>query len=481
MEFILKQKIELNKSLLLFVEEGTVLTNFLENDVARYFSETRKFTGEAGSISELYAPDAQQYILVGVGKGDHLKADDITFYAFKAAQHINQAKLDQVAIQIQPLGHVKEEEVFERVVEGFSHFSYQFNTYLTKKKELNLKEVDLITSISDSESRLEQINHIIDGMFWTRDLVNQPANVLYPESYANEIVEKFSDLPINVKVYAADELKELNLKGLLAVGQGSKRDPRFVVMKYMPEGENLPAITLVGKGVTYDSGGYAIKPATGMVDMKSDMGGSAGVVGTLYALASNNIQKNVIGIVGLAENMIDGQAYKNGDIISTMKGTTIEVHNTDAEGRITLADSLYYAATKENSELIIDLATLTGASLVALGERTIGSTTNNRPLFEEIKEAGQSVGETLWEMPMTEDLRDTVKGTVGDLKNTGGRFGGMITAGIFLEHFVEGKPWVHLDIAGPAFGSSAYRYLPKDATGVPVRTLYRFIKERSKK
>ena len=264
-----------------------------------------------------------------------------------------------------------------------------------------------------------------------------------------------------------------------AVAKGSDKEPRFIVLKYLPEGKDVAPIALVGKSMTYDSGGYAVKPASSALTMKCDMSGGGSVVGTVYALAKNKVKKNVVAVMAACENMISGKAYVNGDIISSMKKTTIEVLNTDAEGRLTLADAIYYAVTKLKPSAVIDIATLTGACVVALGDHTTGMVTNNDELCEKLEKTSKFTGEYMHKFPVVKEMRELLKGKQGDLVNSTGRYGGAITAGLFLENFVENTPWVHLDIAGPAYVEHPYSVYTYGASGVPVRTLYYFIKSQS--
>lgn len=247
-------------------------------------------------------------------------------------------------------------------------------------------------------------------------------------------------------------------------------------MRWNGDKDSDRKIALVGKGVTYDSGGYSIKPGDSMVTMFNDMAGAAAVIGAMKAIGKSKLEKNVVALVAACENLISGEAYKPGDIIGSMAGKTIEIVSTDAEGRLTLADALYYAATVEKADKIIDVATLTGACVIALGNVNMGAITNNDDLMDEIKEASELAGEPVWQLPSNEEYKEQIKGTFSDLKNSGGRGAGTITAGLFLGEFVNNTPWVHLDIAGKAYSSNENGYLPKGATGIPVKTLYNFVK-----
>ncbi len=356
------------------------------------------------------------------------------------------------------------------LLEGILHSNYEFDRYRSNKEKP--KKIELSVNEEHKEA-IKELKNVMDGIFTTRDLINLPPMELYPESYANKIVEIFKDTNVNVEVLDKKQIKELNMHAFLAVGSGSSREPRFVVLRYLPLNEK-EHLTIVGKGLTYDSGGYAIKPASSMATMHSDMSGSAAVVGLFKALNANKVKKNVVGVMALAENMISGHAYKNGDVISSMKGLSIEVGNTDAEGRLTLADALYYAATKLNSKEIVELSTLTGAVVTSLGTDMAGVITNSDALYEEIHEAGILHGEFNWRLPITKELDAKVKGTVGDLRNSIPGGGGTITAGIFLTKFVEDKPFLHLDIAGVAYGDKK-RYYKEGAYGFGVKTLYHYI------
>ncbi|NMA83571.1 MAG: leucyl aminopeptidase, partial [Epulopiscium sp.] len=284
---------------------------------------------------------------------------------------------------------------------------------------------------------------------------------------------------IQVEIYGRDQIEELGMEAFLAVTEGSAEEPQFIVMTWNGEPNSDKKMALVGKGLTFDSGGYSLKPSAGMETMNTDMAGAASVIGAMKALALSKVEKNVVGIIAACENLISGAAYKPGDIIGSMSGKTIEVLNTDAEGRLTLADALWYAVKEVKADEVIDIATLTGACVVALADINTGAITNNESLMNEVKNAAEIAGEPVWELPTNDDYKELIKGTFGDLKNTGGRGAGTITAGLFLQEFVDDTPWVHLDIAGTSHLSTARGYLPKGATGVPVKTLYYLVKERA--
>lgn len=391
--------------------------------------------------------------------------EEIRSLAYRLAKRLNSEKVKQVSLDGRGF-----KDVIPQIVEGLLMANYSFSY----KKETPKFETE-ISLLNVDHNLVEEITNLINGVFVTRDLVNTPAIDLYPETYANKIVELFKSTEVEVEVLGLKEIKELKMHSFLTVNVGSDNEPRFVVLRYLPNKEQKDHLTIVGKGVTYDTGGYALKPAGSMVNMHNDMAGSATVVGLFKALNDNCVKQNVVGVMALTENMISGKAYKNGDIISSMKGLTIEVGNTDAEGRLTLADALYYAATKLNTTKIIELSTLTGACIVALGTDVAGAVATDDELYNDVYKHGVENGEIIWKLPITEPLKEVVKGTFGDLKNSVLGGAGAITAGIFLTHFVEDKPFLHIDIAGPAHGKKR-RYYEEGGSGFGVRTLYSYIK-----
>ncbi|MFN0021188.1 MAG: leucyl aminopeptidase [Pirellulaceae bacterium] len=305
----------------------------------------------------------------------------------------------------------------------------------------------------------------------TRRLVNEPPSEMYPESFANEAVRVAEENGLAIEVWDLARLEAERCGSLLAVSRGSDRDPRLVILKHSGGQEGDAPLALIGKGVTFDSGGLSIKPNDGMVTMKCDMAGAATVLGAMQAIAQLRLPVNVIGLCGLVENMLSGSSYKLGDVLRARSGKTIEVLNTDAEGRLVLADVLD-VALQHNPARLIDLATLTGACVVALGNDVAGLMTNNQPWCDAVSQAANAAGEQVWQLPMFAEYGEQIKSEVADIKNIGnGRWGGAITAGKFLEEFVDGKPWVHMDIAGPAFLDSSKPFLDAGGSGAYVRTL----------
>lgn len=460
------------------VPEGTDL-EMLSDEAAQYASNQLKFKGCLNEKFDYLGPHTDNIVVIGLGPLKELIKDHYVQAANTAAKILNEQKVEATSVQINTYGTVDEKDIVQGITEGFLQADYSFDTYKKDKTKNSLSHVSLLTDLNHAEEIIEEAIHLLKAVNITRDLVNTPANDLYPESLANKVTDLFKETNVDVEILDKQALEELGAEALLAVSQGSAKEPRMVVLKYLPLGDNEPAISLVGKGVTYDSGGYAIKSAKGMSTMMTDMAGAGAMIGAIHAIASNHIQQNVIAVIGATENLISGEAFKNGDIINTLKGTTIEVVNTDAEGRLVLADALYYAATKLKSKYIIDAATLTGAVISALGLNITGAMTNNEDLLKEITQASKSAGEDMWQLPITPEFREKIKGNHADLINSSINFtgAGTIFAAAFLEHFVEEVPWVHLDIAGTSYASSkGNKYLPKGASGIPVKTLYEFVK-----
>lgn len=360
----------------------------------------------------------------------------------------------------------------ENIYEGFKLASYSFTKY---KSDDSAKSLDIEIDVN-----LHNDVVLNESVSVARDLITEPGNVLYPAEYARRIDELLSPLGVNVKILNQEQLQKLGFDLLLSVGQGSVKDSYVVVMEYF-EGGDDKTTALVGKGVTFDTGGISIKPSAGMGDMKFDMGGSAAVVGAIHAIASKNLGRNVVGIVGLVENMPDGNSIKPGDVVKSLSGKTVENLNTDAEGRLVLADILTYVQREYDPETVIDLATLTGAILVSLGNDIAGLFTNSSELSNTIDATGYHSGEKFWRMPMGQDWNKMLDSDIADMKNIGGgRYGGSTTAAEFLYRFVDShRAWAHLDIAGTVWSESGKPTSPKGAVGFGVRTLFNFVKNES--
>jgi leucyl aminopeptidase len=361
--------------------------------------------------------------------------------------------------------------------------SYRFDKYRTKEKpeqKPSLKELTfMLPNPKAAEREFETLDKIAEAVFFTRDLVSEPANVIYPETLAEE-ARKLASLGVEVEILDEKQMKRLGMNALLGVGVGSVRPPRLVVMQWKgnPSARNKAPIAFLGKGVTFDTGGISIKPAGGMEDMKWDMGGAGVVIGLMKALAGRKANVNVVGICGCVENMPSGSAQRPGDIVKSMSGQTVEILNTDAEGRLVLCDALWYCQDRFKPQLMIDLATLTGAIIIALGNEHAGLFSNNDQIAQRLTAAGQMVGEKLWRMPLGDAYDKLMDSDAADVKNiSGGRDAGSITAAQFLQRFVNNVPWAHLDIAGTTWSKKDAPTVPKGATAFGVRLLDRFVAE----
>jgi leucyl aminopeptidase len=354
------------------------------------------------------------------------------------------------------------------IVEGVRLAEYNFSKYKTTEE----KTAPVVYFTKESNGDIWQ------SVYFARDLITEPGNVLYPEEYAQRIYETLTPLGVNVKILPQKTLERMGFDLLLSVGQGSVKDSQVVVMEWK-NGGNKANKALVGKGVCFDTGGISLKPSAGMGDMKYDMGGSAAVVGAMHAIASKGLKENVVGIVGLVENMPDGNAIKPGDVVKSLSGMTVENLNTDAEGRLVLADILTHVQREYSPALIVDLATLTGAIVAALGNDIAGLFTNSSELGNTIDALGSKSGERFWRMPMGPEWNKMLDSQIADMKNiTGGRNGGATTAAEFLYRFVDHKtPWAHLDIAGVCWDEKGKATVPAGAVGFGVRTLLELVKE----
>ncbi|MFM9889156.1 MAG: leucyl aminopeptidase [Rickettsiales bacterium] len=447
------------------------------------------FTGKKGATLNLIYPGktAQHLFVIGTGPAKNftsLIAEESGALAVAAAFAAKVTHLDIVA----HAGKAKLDgaELAAHLGYGARLRAYRFDKYRTKEKaedKPKLKSVSVISRAADKAKKLfTPLLGIADSVHFSRDLVSEPANIIYPETLAAEC-KKLAKLGVKVEVLGEAAMKKLGLGALLGVGQGSVRESQLVVMQWYGGKAGQKPVALVGKGVTFDTGGISIKPANGMEEMKWDMGGSAAVIGTMRALAARNAKVNVVGIVGLVENMPDGNAQRPGDVVKSMSGQTIEVINTDAEGRLVLADALWYCQDRFKPQCMVDLATLTGAIIVSLGSHRAGLFSNSDAMAKALDDAGERTGERLWRMPLGPEYDKMINCDIADMQNVGeGREAGSTTAAQFLQRFVNDTPWVHLDIAGVAWANKPHSPLyPKGAVGWGVRLLNDWIKTNYEK
>jgi len=408
---------------------------------------------------------AQRLLVVGAGDGGPNGLKLAAGAAGKAARGTGAAS---VALGVGDLS----DEAAQAVVEGFVAGNYKFDKYKTGDDKKG--PVDALSLVGTaSQAAINRGKAVSGGQNLARDLVNEPAEAIYPESLA-EVALGLANDSMTVEVWDDGQIEREGMGGIMGVGRGSDRKPRFIHMKYSPPGTPTKKIALVGKGVTFDAGGYSLKPSAGMQTMRCDMAGSAAVIGAMKAVRDLAPDAEVHGIVGAVENLISGNAYKLGDILDMYSGKKVEIHNTDAEGRLVLADCLHYAS-QLGVDTIIDLATLTGAAVVALGDHFVAMYTDDNGLSDDLLGSADDAGEQIWRMPLPQDYKSQLKAEWGDIKNVGGRAGGSITAALFLSEFVSVDSWCHLDIAGPAFLDRGYQHFAPGGTGVMVPTLARWI------
>jgi len=456
------------------------------SDFVRRAAAADHFTGKNGSVLDLVAPaglNVPRLIVVGTGKDAGLKSRDIVKLGGVAMGRLPAAAATATLFAELPSGALKTEQVADLAL-GVELRAYRFERYKTKRKEDDERPAQVEVSIACANSAGVQkawsrTMPVADGVVMARDLINEPANVLYPAEFARR-ASALSKLGVVVEVFDVAAMKKLGMGALLGVGQGSAHDSKLVVMRWNGGKRTAAPIAFIGKGVCFDTGGISIKPAQGMEDMKGDMAGAACVVGLMHALAARKAKVNAVGAIGLVENMPDGKAQRPGDIVKTMSGQTIEIINTDAEGRLVLADALAYGR-ELSPDLLVDNATLTGACVVALGTGCTGWYASDEDVAREFGGAIKQSGEQMWRMPLLEDLREQIKSEVADVKQAGDRHGGSITAALFLREFAGTGRWVHCDIAGPAHTDRPHAWMQtKGASGHAVLTFLALIERASR-
>ncbi len=445
-----------------------------------------RFTGRKEEVLAIVAPPhlaVGRVLLMGLGKAQALDPVALQSLGGNIVAQLNGAGESEAAVVLDRPDGMKLEpaEAAANLGYGARLRAYRFDKYRTKEKpeqKPSLKTLTIMTRDAGAARRaFAPLEKIAEGVFLTRDLVSEPSNILYPETLA-AAARSLAKFGVKVEVLDEKQMKKLGMGALLGVGQGSARPPRLVVMQWKggSKAKSAQPVAFIGKGVTFDSGGISIKPADGMWDMKWDMGGAGIVIGLLRALAGRKAKVNAVGVIGLVENMPSGTAQRPGDIVSSMSGQTIEVLNTDAEGRLVLADALWYCQDRFKPKFMIDLATLTGAIIIALGGEHAGLFSNNDELAERLIEAGAAVGEKLWRLPLAEAYDRMMDSEAADIKNiSGGREAGSITAAQFLQRFVNDVPWAHIDIAGTTWSKKDAATVPKGATAFGVRLLERLV------
>ena len=447
-------------------------------------AKAEHFTGKGGAALQLLLPEglkASRLVVIGVGKAADLTAKDWLGLGGTAMGKLPTSAGEAVIFADLPNGAMSPDAAAE-LAQGVRLRAYAFDRYKTRRKDDDAapKSRSVTIAVADVAAARKADGPragITAGALLARDLVNEPANILYPAEFARRASE-LRKLKVAVEVLDVPAMKKLGMNALLGVGQGSAHDSRVVVMRWNGGKKGEAPVAFIGKGVCFDTGGISIKPASGMEDMKGDMAGAACVTGLMHALAARKAKVNAVGLIGLVENMPDGKAQRPGDIVTSMSGQTIEIINTDAEGRLVLADVICYAARRFKPKFMIDLATLTGAIIVALGHEYAGMFANNDQLAARLTKAGEATGELVWRMPLSKDYDKLIDSKFADMKNTGGRWGGAITAAQFIKRFVDDKiPWAHLDIAGTGFDSRQTDTNKSWGSGWGVRLLDRLVAE----
>jgi leucyl aminopeptidase len=475
------------------VEGGALLPAAVGADKASGGALTRalkfsRFTGKPGQMLEVLAPAgmrASRLLLVGLGKAEALDEKGLETLGAQITGKLYAAGESAASIEIDVLkgSKVKKAELAAHLAFGAKLKSYAFDKYRTRnldEYEKKLKTVRIVTpDVAAAKKAHAGLAAVAEGIFLARDLVNEPPNILYPAEFARRAKARLTKLGVKVEILGEAEMKKRGFGALLGVGQGSARESQLVVMQWNGGKKSAKPIALVGKGVCFDSGGLSIKVGAGMQGMKGDMAGAACVTGTLLALATRKAKVNAVGVIGLVENMPDGGAFRPDDVLTSLSGQTIEVLNTDAEGRLVLADALTYTQRRFAPKLVIDLATLTGAIVATLGTEHAGIFSNDDQLVQRVQAAGRYTGERVWQLPLDPFYDKMIRSKIADMKNIGGANSGAITAAQFLKRFIEkGTIWAHLDIAGVAWQDGEQKpTIPSWGTGWGVRLLNRLVIE----
>ena len=477
--------------LVLLIADGAALTGLASavdqrcgGQIARAI-KAAGFTGRRDATLDVVAPGGgfTRAVLFGLGAPSVLKPLDIEMLGGAIAGTLQTLKAESAAIAADTkIAAFAARDVASLIASGASLRVYGFSRYKSKKPEAKpLRDINVLTpDVRGAKQRFAGFAAVAEGVHLARDLVNEPPNTLHPVEFADRM-KPLAKLGLKVSIMRPPQMKKLGMAALLGVAQGSGHEARMVVMQWNGGKTGERPLAFVGKGVTFDTGGISIKPAAGMEDMKGDMGGAACVAGLMMALAKRKAKVNAIGAIGIVENMPDGKAQRPGDVVKSMSGQTIAVLNTDAEGRLVLADVLWYVQERFKPKFMVDLATLTGAIMVALGKEHAGLFSNNDELAQRLSEAGYATGEKVWRMPLAPEYDKIIDHDVADVKNIGGRFAGSITAAQFLQRFVNNVPWAHLDVAGTAMDGARNAINQSWGSGWGVRLLDRLVSQHYEK
>ncbi len=484
----------------MFVPQDKPAFSSAQEDLEQYFHGdvpllgSQAFTGKEKEFVVLTPPafNGRALIVQGLGPMKDLTLERLRRAAATAAKQASLLKQTEVLINVPPfliakdspsaIDAPREEAVAAAVLEGAALGVYRFDKYKSVNHDPLISKITLLAPDAATLQKFQKgarfAETLVEGVWLARDLVNAPGNEIYPDSFAATAKTTGKKSGFSVTVFDEKKIRSLGMGGLIGVSKGSAKPPRFITLQYGAGTHHAAPVVLVGKGVTFDSGGISIKPSANMAEMKMDMAGAGAVLGTFYTVSRLKLPVHLVGLIPVAENLPGGNALKPGDILRHYNGKTSEVDNTDAEGRLILADALAYAP-RFKPAAVIDLATLTGAVVVALGHYASGILGNDANLIDSLRASGERTGERVWELPMFEDYAGLLKSDVADVKNVGGRWAGAITGAMFLKQFVGSSPWAHLDIAGTAIIEEPLGYLPKGGSGVGVRLLTDYLQHRS--
>jgi leucyl aminopeptidase len=445
-------------------------------------AEAQRFERDAAAVAETFVDEAgaiRRLLMVGLGGS---RSDDALFERVGGALTAKLLTSGETRLVVDLTGLNLDGEAAARIAYGASARAWRHDVYRTKlsrKQKPTLEEVVIVGAGEGADEAWAERAALLAGISFTRELVTEPANVIFPVSFVERCRQRLEPLGVEIEVLDEDQMRALGMGALLGVGQGSEQPSRLLAMRWNGGGKaDAKPVVFVGKGITFDTGGISIKPSAGMEAMKWDMGGAGAVAGTMVALATRKAKANVVGICTLAENMPDGKAQRPGDVVTSMSGQTIEVINTDAEGRLVLSDAITWAQRQYKPEVLVDLATLTGAMIIALGHEYGGCFSNDDGLAGQLMAASQATGDKLWRMPLGEAFDKLIESPIADMKNVGPREGGSITAAVFIQRFVEpGVKWAHLDIAGTVWSEKPGHLHDKGATGFGVALLDRFVRD----
>ena len=486
MNIKIEKSVKKTQMLCAFVQENSNkplgLTNFDTKTNLSIKQSVLDLNGELGKLNIIPVPNGKQVeriLLAGIGKKEELTKDVIRSVSGKISQKARDLKLRDFTIVVPPSSFNDQSDSISQIVEGSKMSLYTFDKFKTKKSEKSPNLILLANKSKKTTSIAKTSEIIAEGVIYTKSIANLPPNNCTPATLANFAKEISKNNKLKCKIISKPELKNKGFGGITAVGQGSKNEPKLIILEYNNGPRNQKPIVLVGKAVTFDTGGISLKPGEKMDEMKFDKCGGCTVLGIMKALSELRLRINVVGIVPSVENMPGGESYRPGDIIKLYSGKTAEILNTDAEGRLILADAISYGEEQYSPKAIIDFATLTGACIIALGTNIAGMVSDNKQLADKIRESSKRTTEEIWELPLNQDYMNMIKSDAADMRNIGiGRAAGTITAAAFLKNAVEKTPWLHLDIAGVAWTQIATKeksYNPKGATGFGVRLILDYL------